>query len=203
MGIQGKKPLAALAGTCVFGVVLLCIYYVHVRFFKVDVVFFGALFDAAAAVILTGGVLWMFGFLSGFNPFERSQLLMVWLLLGYIYAISVPTVIDRSLSFYILEKMQQRGGAIRLDKFEDVFTREYLKEHQLVAVRLTEQMQSGTVVIEQGCARLTERGRRLATFSRYFRIHFLPKRRLLMGRYTDELTDPFRHSSEGSADGCQ
>ena len=49
-------------------------------------------------------------------------MLLVWLLLGYILAISVPTVLDRSLSFYILEKLQQRGGGIQQSRFNEVFT---------------------------------------------------------------------------------
>jgi hypothetical protein len=84
---------------------------------------------------------WVFGCWASF---ERAQLLVIMLLAGYALAISVPTVIDRSLSFYILEKLQQRGGGIRYAAFEQVFTQEYLKEHRLVDVRLTEQLESGT-----------------------------------------------------------
>ena len=119
----------------------------------------------------------------------------IWILLGYAFAISIPTVIDRSLSFYILEKLDHRGGGIQLASFEDVFTREYVKEHRLVDVRLTEQQASGTIIIQGGCVKLTKRGKRLAGFSRYFRKIFLPKRRLLMGEYSDSLTDPFRSSN--------
>jgi hypothetical protein len=130
-------------------------------------------------------------------------MLVAWGLSGYAFAISVPTIIDRSLSFYMLEKIQQRGGGLRQDRFEQVFTQEYAREHQLVAVRLTEQVASGTVSIEGDCVRLTERGQRLADFSRFFRRHFLPRQRLLMGRYTDALVDPFRGggSSDGSCGG--
>jgi hypothetical protein len=107
----------------------------------------------------------------------------------------VPAVLDRSLSFYILEKLQQRGGGIQQARFAEIFTQEYVKEHRLVDVRLTEQMESGTIKIDNGCVRLTAKGDRLATFSRFFRTHLLPKRRLLMGQYSDDLTDPFRHSA--------
>ncbi|WP_216074005.1 hypothetical protein, partial [Acinetobacter baumannii] len=79
-----------------------------------------------------------------FSRLELIQLAAIWLLGGYVFAISVPTVIDRSLSFYILEKLQQRGGGIREDAFRQVFTEEYVREHHLVEVRLTEQLQSGT-----------------------------------------------------------
>ena len=115
-------------------------------------------------------------------------------LLGYIFAISLPTVIDRSLSFYILEKLQQRGGAIQLSKFEYIFTNEYMREHKLVDIRLTEQTESGTIIIDKDCVRLTNKGSLLADFSRYFRQNFLPKKRLLRDEYTDKLIDPFSRS---------
>ena len=73
----------------------------------------------------------------------------------------------------------------------------------LVDVRLTEQQQSGTVEIIDGCVKLTEWGQTIATSSRYFRAHFLPKQRLLMGKYSDDLTDPFRNSVERVDYTCQ
>ena len=119
----------------------------------------------------------------------------IWLLLSYIFAISVPTVLDRSLSFFILEKIAQRGGSIKESGFKEVFTDEYVKEHRLIDVRLTEQERSGTISIQNGCVKLTEKGKKIAKYSRFFRKHFLPKHRLLMGKYTDDLTDPFGHGA--------
>jgi hypothetical protein len=166
------------------------------------VVFYSAMLDAAIAVALAALALAGLRAFAAFNAFEKLQMLLAWALLGYAYAISVPTVIDRSLSFYLLEKLQQRGGGLRVDRFQDVFTHEYVREHRLVSVRLTEQLASGTVTISDGCVRLTKRGQRLATFSRFFRRNLLPRHRLLMGRYTDELTDPFRGGVGGAVDEC-
>lgn len=188
----GAKLGRSVLGVLAFATCLFTLYWAHVRFLPVDVVFYSTLFDVVLATGLTAALLGVVGFFAPFNAFERAQQLVCWLLLGYVYAITVPTVIDRSLSFYILEKMQQQGGGIRQDRFEDLFTRGYSREHQLVAVRLTEQQISGTVVIEGDCVRLTLRGQRLASFSRYFRENLLPRQRRLMDRYTDELTDPFR-----------
>lgn len=177
-------------------IILLSVYLIHVRFFRVDVVLYSALFDAWLATVLAGGLLGILKIFKVFSGFEKLQAMLVWLLLGYIFAISVPTVIDRSLSFYILEKLQQRGGGIKLASFEDVFVKEYMPEHRLVDVRITEQQQSGTIQVKNGCVLLTERGQSLATFSRFFRNHFLPKQRLLMGEYSSDLTNPFRKSSD-------
>lgn len=188
------KIQLVIAATLLYALLLGVIHCLHVSFAPVNVVFYAAIGDAAIASIAAGTVLF---FHSSFRPLgglEKWQLLVIWLLAGYGFAISVPTVIDRSLSFYILEKLQQRGGGIKQDKFEEVFIREYLPEHRLMEVRLTEQLQSGTIAIENGCVRLTEKGNRVASFGRFYRQNFLPKKRLLMGTYTDALTDPFRHS---------
>jgi hypothetical protein len=58
-------------------------------------------------------------------------------------------------------------------------------------------LQSGTIAIENGCVKLTPRGDRLATLSRFIRTTLLPKHRLLAGVYTDALVDPFRASRKG------
>lgn len=188
------KIIRAIAGTLIFGLVLFIIYWIHINYLKVDVVFYAAIFDGFLAVIVTGGLLWAWSFFNLLGNFEKFLLIVIWFMVGYGLAISVPTVIDRSLSFYILEKIQQRGGGIRQHAFERVFSQEYVKEHRLVDVRLTEQMQSGTIFIENGCVMLTPKGEMIAGFSRNFRQNWLPKQRLLLGQYSDALTDPFRAS---------
>lgn len=202
MGDAMTKPLRALAALLLYGVVLAAVYCVHVRYLRVDVVFYGALLDAAIAVPLSWGLLRLLRVLTPFNGFEKLQLAAIGLLCGYVFAISIPTVIDRSLSFYLLEKLQQRGGGIRLDRFEGVVAQEYLREQRVADVRLTEQLKSGTIAIADGCVRLTARGARLARFSRFFRAHLLPRQRLVGGRYSDALTDPFRHSGAQADYAC-
>jgi hypothetical protein len=188
------KFLTSLWTSLLFAVIACLVYWLHVRYFKVDVVLYSAAFDAAVATAVMTLLLFARKEFRFFNTYEKTQLGVIWLLAGCLAALALPAVIDRSLSFYILEKLEQRGGGIQLSKFEDVFTREYVKEHRLVDVRLTEQQVSGTIVIENGCVKLTERGARAAAFSRFFRAHLLPRQRLLAGTYTDDLTDPFRHS---------
>jgi hypothetical protein len=196
------KLKKALIASIIFLILLLTFYIIHIKFFRVNVIFYAAIFDGTLAALVTTVIL-ITRYFSLFNVFEKTQMAAIWLLIGYSFAISVPTVIDRSLSFYILEKLQQRGGGIRLDKFEDVFTKEYVKEYRLVDVRLTEQQDSGTVIIQDGCVKLTERGKRIADFGTYFRHNFLPRQRLLMGEYTDVLIEPFRHSEQAIGYECK
>ncbi|MDB5941449.1 MAG: hypothetical protein JWQ13_1015 [Ramlibacter sp.] len=188
------KFLWSLFASLLYAVLACLVYYVHIRYFKVDVVLYSAILDALIAAALMTLLLFARREFRLFSRYEKAQLGVIWLLAGCLVALGLPTVIDRSLSFYILEKLQQRGGAIQQARFEEVFTREYVKEHRLVDVRLTEQQVSGTIVIENGCVKLTERGARLAAFSRFFRANLLPRQRLLAGTYSDDLTDPFRKS---------
>lgn len=201
------KQLKLMAALTVYLIVYSAIYWAHVSFLSVDVVFYSALVDALVAALVVGVAVVKLGVFAAFTSLEKFQTVLIMLLLGYIGAISVPTVIDRSLSFYILEKLQQNGGRIPESAFERIFTIDYSREHRLVDVRLTEQEASGTVVIEDGCVLLTARGARLASFSRFFRTRLLPKQRLLRGTYSDVLTDPFRGQPTGAAlsadDACQ
>lgn len=197
------KLQRALIATLMFILLLAGVHYIHMVYLRVDVVFYAALGDALVAAALTS--VWLL-LRPGFKPlegFEKAQLIIIWLLLGYGFAISIPTVIDRSLSFYILEKLQQRGGGISRDRIKDVFINEYLPEHRLVDVRLTEQSASGTLVLERGCVKLTPKGQHIARFSRFYRQHFLPRQRLLMGEYTDDLTNPFRNTGTSPDYGCE
>lgn len=197
-----KFALAFLAST-IFLISCLAAYYLHINFFEVDVVFYAAIADGMIGCACAAALLYTLNVFKLFNHFEKFLLLIIWIIAGYSLAISVPTVIDRSLSFYILEKIQQRGGGIQKEAFRQIFTDEYVKEHHLVDVRLTEQLESGSITIIDQCVKLTEKGQMIARFSREFRQHWLPKKRLLMGNYTDALTDPFRNSKQHMNYGCQ
>jgi len=202
MGLQSVRLRRAALATLAYLITLPLVYLVHSRYFRVDVVFYSALLDVLIATALCALPLWLARGQSVLDAFDKAQLTLIWLLIGYALAISVPTVIDRSLSFYILEKIEQRGGGIRQPAFEGIFTREYMIEHRLVDVRLTEQLASGTIELIGDCVLLTDKGRRIAAFSRTFRTQVLPRRRLLMGEYTSALTDPFRDGISQVDYGC-
>jgi hypothetical protein len=187
------KYLKFLALMLVFAIALAAIYVVHSWFFKVDVVFYSAIADGVLAAVVTLVVASTVRWFNTYTVFEKLQTFLICLLLGYGFAISVPTVIDRSLSMYILEKLQQRGGGIQLAAFEAVLKDEYMKEHRLVEIRLTEQRQSGTIVIENGCVKLTEWGQTVASVTTWFRETLLPKNRLIGDTYSSDLTAPLRN----------
>lgn len=190
-----QKAFAALALVGAYLVAFLLLNGIHFRFFPVGVVLYSTVMDALLTGAIFLGLVVLLRRKLPLNGLETTLCVLLGLSLAGGYAISVPTVIDRSLSMYILEKLAQRGGAIREDAFEGIFVNEYMKEHRLVDIRLTEQLESGTITIRGGCVELTERGRRIAEVTRFYRTTFLPKHRKIMGVYTDDLTDPFRNSA--------
>ncbi|CAN1553930.1 hypothetical protein MCEGE14_02309 [Burkholderiaceae bacterium] len=197
------KYLKFLVLMLVFAISLSAIYVIHSWFFKVDVVFYSAIADGVLAAVLTLIVALTVKCFKSFTGFEKLQTFVICLLLGYGFAISVPTVIDRSLSMYILEKLQQRGGGIKLAAFDTVFKEEYMKEHRLVDIRLTEQQQSGTIVIEKGCVKLTEWGQFVAMTTTWLRQTLLPKNRLIGDTYSSDLTSPLRNGVQRTDYSCE
>jgi hypothetical protein len=168
----------------------------HFRFFPVHVVLYDSLLDMGIAGL---AMLMLCIMLRQFLPLTSSEAVLTIALgaaLAINYAIAVPTIIDRSLSIYILEKLAQRGGSIQYAAFDDIIIKEFVPEHHLVDIRLTEQLNSGTISILNGCVRLTRRGKLIAQFSKFFRNNILPKKREIMGSFTDALTDPFRNSKK-------
>lgn len=183
-----------LISTIIYLTILCLAWLITIHFLEVNVVFYSAIWAAIISTIVHAALIYFTPIMRSFNNLEKFQQVVSCVLLGYILAISIPTVIDRSLSFYILEKLQQRGGGIQLSKFNHIFTTEYMREHRLVDIRLTEQVESGTIVINGPCVKLTAKGERIASFGQFFRQNFLPKHRLLLGEYTDQLLNPFLRS---------
>lgn len=182
----------------------LAVNVLHFRFLPVRVVAYDALLNVGiAAVLAVLAYALMLRRRLATNGLESMLFLGVGALGAMLFAIMVPTVIDRSLSVYILEKLDQRGGGIRESAFEEILVREFFPEHQLVAIRLTEQLNSGTITIRDGCVRLTPRGERVARWTRFYRTTLLPRRREIMGRFSDDLTDPFRNSVQEAGYACR
>ena len=181
----------------------LAVSLVHFRYFEVRVVLYAGLFDALLAAGLVGIGLAALARLRA-TPFlglvgiEPALAWTAGLLASLFFVVLIPTVVDRSLSIYLLEKLDQRGGAIAADRLETIFVDEYLPEHHVVGVRLTEQLNSGTIRLENGCVRLTSQGKRAVWFAQTFRGAFLPRHRRILGDVTAAMTHPVGQVDPGS-----
>ncbi|MEM9412116.1 MAG: hypothetical protein AAGA30_13445 [Planctomycetota bacterium] len=199
-----RKLFEALCVSAALGIAFLAINYLHFQFISVSVILYACLWDILlATLVVVGGYLFLRRDKAYLLKTEFGLTVLACNLFIVIYSIMGPTVIDRSLSLYIVNKIDQRGGEVKESAMPDIFVREYLPEFRLVDVRMTEQVTSGTVEIENGCVHLTARGKRLSRFVNWYRANFLPKRRVLMDEVTDQLTDPFRNSQAIVDTQCQ
>jgi len=183
------------------GVVFFLINLLHFRFLRVEVLMYAAFLDILIASVLVAIAIALTGWLQ-LASIEVLFAIVIGALISAVYVILVPTLIDRSLSVYMLEKIHQRGGGIRKDAFLDIWRGEYLLEYRVVDTRLTEQIASGTLVIRDGCVLLTPRGNAAVNFTAFVRKYLLPQKRDILGDITDELTDPFRNSSPTASYTC-
>ena len=174
--------------------IFICIYLIHINFFKVGVIFYSSLIDSVIALIIFFGLYNSINFFKHITNFESSLIILLLFFIGYSFSISLPTVIDRSLSFYFLEKIRQHDGAINKTAMKQMFIDDYMDEYKLVEMRLTEQLKSGTIELQGNCIVLTKRGYLVTTFSDFFRKNFLANKRLILDSYSDQLTDPLKDS---------
>ena len=195
-GLAAKLIEIALLAAAI-GIVFLILNWAHFQWLPVSVILYACVVDAAfatIAVLLAYRLFWWPR--TSLSPTEAALTAIAANLLVLLYAVMGPTVIDRSLSIYIVQKIDMRGGEVAQAAMPDIFVKEYMPEFRLVDVRLTEQVNSGTVTIEGGCIRLTGKGRTLSRFAGFYRRNFLPQRRSLMGEITDQLTDPFKGAKQ-------
>jgi hypothetical protein len=178
-----------------FFVVFIATYCIHVYFFNVNVVLYSSLLDILIAALIFLFISNKFSLFSYFTKIEFILLLVISIQFSYIFCITLPTIIDRSLSIYLLEKIDQRGGSIQKDKISNIIISEYLTEHHVSDVRITEQLNSGTIVKDDNCLYLTKKGRVVVRFTQFFRKNLLPKHRLIGDSYSDALINPLKESS--------
>jgi hypothetical protein len=183
------------------GVVFFLVNLLHFHFLRVEVLMYAAFLDIMIAGALVATAVALTGWLR-LASIEVVFAIVIGGLITALYVILVPTLIDRSLSVYMLEKTHQRGGGIRKDAFLDIWRGEYLLEYRVVDTRLTEQIASGTLVVRDGCVLLTPRGTAVVAVTAFVRKYLLPQKRDILGDVTDELTNPFRNSSPTATYTC-
>jgi hypothetical protein len=190
-----KKPAEIAAIVLAICATFFVVNFLHFQWFRVSVILYACIIDIVIASIVVLAPYARFRWRrSGLTQSEVTLAAMVGALCALVYSVMGPTVIDRSLSIYIVEKLESRGGHIAHDAFKELIQREFMDEYRVADVRLTEQLTSGTAKLEDGCIVLTPRGVALAKFTHWYRATLLPKHRMLLGAETDQLTHPLRDS---------
>ena len=200
--MQNKFIFLALS-ILLYLAIFLSVYIVHINFFTVQVILYSALLDSFIALIFFAALSFLFKHRVNLDFFESIVIMLLLSLLGYSLSLSLPTVIDRSLSFYFLEKIEQHNGSIEKASMRDIFINDYIDEYKLIEIRITEQLESGTIQLDGTCISLTKRGYLIAKFSNFFRKNLLANNRLILDEYSNHLTNPLGNSPANKEYLCQ
>lgn len=174
---------------------------VHFRLFPIEVVYTSVIFDGVIAVGCYH--LLKFFFSNKIYPLNFANIIIFTQSVA-LYAF-IPTIVDRSLSIYVIEKIAQAQNGLRLSQIDNLFVDNYIVDHKLLSVRLTEQSAGGTIdpqALEDGCVRISDKGLLAVKIISILRIATLPNTRLVLGEETTDLRNPAENSSPIEIDPC-
>lgn len=83
------------------------------------------------------------------------------------FLIVFPVTFDRSITMFLLARIERQDGQLDASGLERVYVREYLGDMRQIDRRIEEQSLSGNVRVEQGRIHITPQGRRLLTSGRW------------------------------------
>lgn len=86
--------------------------------------------------------------------------------LVYAFHITVPTIIDRSISLYILSRMDGKSSGVNVGELQESFLNGYVSKNNAVCRRLDEQIVSGNIRFENGKYFITDNGERVINILR-------------------------------------
>ncbi|WP_370170682.1 hypothetical protein [Sphingobium abikonense] len=77
------------------------------------------------------------------------------------FLIVFPVTFDRSITMFLLARIERQDGQLDARGLEQVFVRQYLGDLRQIDRRIAEQSLSGTIRVERGRIHITPQGRRL------------------------------------------
>ncbi|NWK94750.1 hypothetical protein DM806_03535 [Sphingobium lactosutens] len=77
------------------------------------------------------------------------------------FLIVFPVTFDRSITMFLLARIERQDGELDARALEQVYVREYLGEMRQIDRRIAEQGLSGNIRVERGHIHITPQGRRL------------------------------------------
>lgn len=170
--LQRLKTYLILLIVAVF--LFLGIHWFHGRVLGMTVILYGSVLDAALAIL---GTALLFHFMRFRRSWDLEPIFFFssLFLALVIYCIMVPTLVDRSLSVFVLETVEQKK---RIDesKLEGVILSRYLKEMDVTNQRIQEQLASGTIVRRGNEYVLSPWGHTIVEITRFYKENLLPRK---------------------------
>ena len=148
-GTRETAIVVALSG--VFFLFYLTIFTVDRQIFAREIIFYNAL----NVLWLTGCiliVLWLVGALRRVSnramPARIPLAILLFLFMGYSFAITVPALINRSISLFMISQVVESGAeGITREELQDKFISQYVIDNGAIPRRLSEQVVTGNFLL--------------------------------------------------------
>ena len=143
-------------------VAFLAIYIGQRHIYRESIVFYNGIF-CLFIFTLIATCIWIYAAINRreYNYFLENFLyaMLVSFLFSYSFIITIPSLLDRSISLYILSSIVEAGdsGASK-NQIDDWFARGFIARNDAVAKRLHEQIITGNIIFLDGQYKITKRG---------------------------------------------
>lgn len=101
-----------------------------------------------------------------FRFFKQPQTYVTFFLFCYAFHITIPSLLDRSISLYIIGILHEEKIAT-LSELQNYYVSGFVYHNEAIEKRLNEQVRSGNIAVENGNYSLSHKGVSLFNFNQY------------------------------------
>jgi glucan phosphoethanolaminetransferase (alkaline phosphatase superfamily) len=153
------------------------INFIHFQFFYPKVILYSLILDIIITVLIILIILFLFNrsfyfsknlLLTFFFIFAITQSLIV-------YSLVIPTVVDRSLSIYLLNYLKN-NKPLKMSELTKIAQDNYIVDMQVIETRVNEQLATGSIIVNNDEITLTNKGKKLLLIFSFVKKYLLPKK---------------------------
>ena len=150
---------------------------IHFHFFNPQVILYSLLFDLIVSLMIV--VISLVIINKTFFLYKNALFTLFFLISTsqalVIYAFVVPTAIERSLSVYLLERLESSQGMLSISDFNNIAEHDYFNDMSVIETSIDEQVSTGSIVIIDNKVVITDKGKRLVKIFSFVKRYLLPK----------------------------
>jgi predicted transcriptional regulator len=87
----------------------------------------------------------------------------------------IPTVVDRSLSIYLLNYLKN-NKPLKMSELTKIAQDNYIVDMQVIETRVNEQLATGSIIVNNDEITLTNKGKKLLLIFSFVKKYLLPKK---------------------------
>lgn len=157
-----SKPIKMIIIFIIFTIIYMLTFHLNVRKLIPVYTYYGIISLCILTIIL-GVILWIFTKKKIFC-FDIKDSIITLLLCFFINIFvfcMVPVTLERSISVFMLNDMNNKGNEYTKEEIEQVFIDKYVYEYEAFEKRFEEQLYTGTISYNQGKYTISDKGKKM------------------------------------------